>query len=98
MAEAGRVYGYAQGYVALSPGSFSDESIDAIDASGVPWLLVTAKDDRFLREIAVSVRERSAAVEIVELPGGLHATDIIAERADVAQRIAVWLAVRLFGH
>ncbi len=40
MAEAGRIGGFAQAYVALSPGSFSDESIAAMDESGVPWLFV----------------------------------------------------------
>jgi hypothetical protein len=30
LAEAGRIIGYVQAYVELSPGSFSDESIDGI--------------------------------------------------------------------
>ena len=35
----------------LSPGSFSDESIASIDSSGVPWLFIAAREERFLQEI-----------------------------------------------
>ena len=95
MSEAGRTFGYAQAYVALSPGSFSDESIEAIDASGVPWLFVAARDERFLQEITAAVRERSRTVELVVVPGTGHATNLLVEYPDLAERIAVWLARRL---
>ena len=94
-AEAGRVDGYAQGYVMLSPGSFSDESIEGIDASGVPWLFITSKNERHLKEITASVQARSERVELVIIPGTEHATRILDAHPDMAERIAVWLAQRL---
>lgn len=95
MAEAGRLGGYASAYVALSPGSFRDESILGIDDSEVPWLFLVSRDERFLREITASVRERSRTVEMVIVPGTAHATDILSAHPDMAERIAVWLASRL---
>jgi len=95
IAEAGRVDGYAQGYVTLSPGSFSEESIAGIDASGVPWLFITSKNERHLKEITASVQARSEMVELVIIPGTEHATRILDAHPDMAERIAVWLAQRL---
>ena len=95
MAEAGRVEGYAQGYVTLSPGSFSEESIEGIDASGVPWLFITSKNERYLQEITAMLQAQSETVEIVIVPGARHATDILEAHPDMAERIAVWLAQRL---
>jgi len=95
MAEAGRLRGRAQAYVALSPGSFSDESIRDIDASGVPWLFVASREERHLQEITAAVQERSRTVEMILLPGTEHATNILVAHAEIAERIAVWLASRL---
>ncbi len=95
MAEAGRLYGNAQAYVALSPGSFSDESIDAIDTAGVPWLFIASRDERHLHDIVAAVRERSHSVELLMLPGTQHATRILSTHPNMAERIAVWLASKL---
>jgi dienelactone hydrolase len=95
MAEAGRKRGYASAYVALSPGSFSEESIAAIDSSQVPWLFIASKNERFLKEITATVRERSQTVELLILPGERHATDILEDRSDIAERIAIWLERQL---
>ena len=95
MAEAGRIGGFAQAYVALSPGSFSEESIAAMDESGVPWLFVVSRHERHLTEIAANVQSATKSVEIVYLPGDAHATRILESRHDVAERVAVWLASRL---
>jgi dienelactone hydrolase len=95
MAEAGRLQGYARAYVALSPGSFSDESIQGLDASGVSWLFVASKDERFLREITASVQAESQTVELLIVPGTRHASDILEEHPEMAERIAVWLAEAL---
>jgi alpha-beta hydrolase superfamily lysophospholipase len=96
MAEAGRKNRYASAYVVLSPGSFSEESIAAIDTSTVPWLFVTSRDDRFLQGITAAVRERSESVELIVLPGDRHATDILQDRPDIAERIAAWLGRNLY--
>jgi dienelactone hydrolase len=91
MAEAGRNAGYAQAYVALSPGSFSDESIAEMDGSGASWLFIVTKNERYLSDIVAKVHEQTRSVEIVYLPGDKHATDILDDRADLATRIAIWL-------
>lgn len=95
MAEAGRNHKYRQMYVALSPGSFSKASIDAIDSSAVPWLFITSKEDRFLQKIVAAVQEKSNNVELIILPGDVHATDILESRPDLAKRISIWLAAGL---
>jgi dienelactone hydrolase len=95
MAEAGRLHGYAQAYVALSPGSFSDESVRGIDASGVDWLFVVSRDERFLGEITAAVQEESRTVELLILPGTEHGVRILLTHRDTSERIAVWLAQRL---
>lgn len=95
MAEAGRVFGYARTYVALSPGSFSAESITDIDRSGVPWLFVVSRDERFLREITADIRERSERAHLEILPGTEHAARLLRAHPELAERIAVWLTARL---
>jgi len=95
MAEAGRIGGFAQAYVALSPGSFSAESISAMDESTVPWLFVVSRHERHLTEIAASVQSTTQSVEIVYIPGDAHATRILESHHDVAERVAVWLAAKL---
>ena len=95
MADAGRKDIYANAYVALSPGSFSDESINSMDESKVPWLFVAAKEDRFLREIVAAVQSATQTVEILYLPGDAHGTNILISHPEMAERIAVWLAMQL---
>lgn len=95
MAEAGREFRYANAYVILSPGSFSDESIRNIDSSSVPWLFIVSNHDRFLQEITASVFEQSDSVEVVIVPGTSHATNILETSPGMAERIAVWLCQRL---
>ncbi len=95
MAEAGRLHGYAQAYVALSPGSFSAASISGIDSSGVPWLFSASNEDRFVKRITASVQSQSQAVELLLVPGTGHGTDILLERPDVAERVAVWMTHQL---
>ena len=95
MSEAARKHGYANAYVALSPGSFSDESVIGIDNSGADWLFVTAREDRHLLDIRESLQGRSRTVEQLILRGDSHATDMLGDFPDLAERIAVWLAARL---
>lgn len=95
MAEAGRQNGYAAAYVALSPGSFSEVSVQGIDLSGVSWLFVTSRDERFLQDIRAAVSEQSNSVEQVIVPGSGHATDLLEQHEDLAERIAIWLCTQL---
>jgi dienelactone hydrolase len=95
MAQAGRNTGPCQAYVALSPGSFSEESIGAIDSSEIPWLIVIAKDDEFLQSHIVALQEMSHKVELVIIPGSEHATNILDARPDIAERVVIWFAYQL---
>ena len=91
--------GYARAYVALSPGSFSEASMDAIDAGGAAWWIIRSNDERFVKEWldqGVRARSRTAEVTVVDA-GSAHATDILAMRPELAPRIAEWLAARLLG-
>jgi len=97
MAEAGRNTSYAAAYVALSPGSFSPESIEAMDESGASWLFIVSKYERYLSEIVANVHEKTRTVEILYLPGEQHATRILDHRPDMAERITVWLEDALGG-
>ena len=92
MAEAGRLVGYADAYVALSPGSFGDASIAGIDESGVPWLCVVTNEEHFLTEITAAGQSQSRTVEWLIVPGTEHATGILDVREDMAARIAVWIS------
>ena len=95
MMEAARIAGYADAYVALSPGSLSDESIRSIDSTGIPWLYIASRDERYLKEVTAAVLQMSHSAETLILPGTAHATRILESRPDIAVRIAVWLAARL---
>lgn len=69
---ATEVGGYADAYIALSPGSFSDESIGKLDASGKPWFFLRAtKELPFFDEIFAKIGEQSktAKIQIVEGDG-----------------------------
>lgn len=95
MTEAGRLHGYVSAYVVLSPGSFSDESVRSIDLSGAPWLFITSRDERFLQDIRATVTDQSRTVEQIILRGRGHATDLLEQYPDLAERIAVWISHRL---
>jgi len=92
MAKAARQIGYAPAYVALSPGSFSDESIDAIDKSNKPWLFVIAKEDKYLQSHLQQIQSISKTAELLIIPGKTHATNILTERSDMDHRIGAWLS------
>ena len=94
-AEAGRLHGYSAAYVLLSPGSLSEESIQGIGQSGVPWLFIASRDDQFLREITASVQTEARSAELILLPGASHATDLLDRSPELAERIAAWLSHRL---
>jgi len=95
MAEAGREEGYAEAYVALSPGSFSATSISGMDESGVPWLFVASREERFLQEITAAVQAESTTAEVILLPGAAHGSDLLDANPELAARIADWLGQRL---
>lgn len=95
VAEAGRLAGYGAVYVLLSPGSFSDSSIREIDKSRAHWLLVTSRDDPYLKEITSALWNESETLELNLIPGSSHATNMLLDDPGLAERIAVWAARRL---
>ena len=97
MAIAGRSGARANAYVALSPGSLSTETIDAINASGAPWWVLRSKDERFVRDVVDALRARSRTARVSEVAGSAHATDMLVSHPELAMQIADWLRESLAG-
>jgi dienelactone hydrolase len=95
LARAARETGrYVAAYVELSPGSFSDESIAAVDASGADWLFIRSEIERpFFDELFAAIDAGSAA-EIRVLPGRHHGTRIL-EVPGIVQDVADWIEARI---
>jgi hypothetical protein len=87
---------FADIYIALAPGSFSEESIAAIDPSEVPWLFVRAEVELpFFPGLFAAIREGSETAEIWTLPGEGHATDLFDHNPDLHLQLIDWIADRL---
>ena len=87
---------FADIYVALAPGSFSEESIAAIDPSEVPWLFVRAEIELpFFPDLFAAIRDGSEVAEIWVLPGEGHATDLFDQNPNLHIRLIDWIAERL---
>src|SRR5688500_600269 len=95
MAVSSRKNGYQKAYVALSPGSFSDESLDAIDGSKSHWLFVRSVEERSMRTFPERLHAKSKTSQMIEVPGTKHATDIIESSPEIAEMIAVWFKNKL---
>lgn len=95
MAISARKSGYAKAYVALSPGSFSEESIKAIDASSAAWLFVRSAHERHLKGLHESIRKVSKTAELYEVGGDKHATDLLDSLPKLVGMIAVWFKYKL---
>ena len=95
MVEAARATRFADVYVALAPGSFNEESIAAIDPSGVPWLFVRAEIELpFFPALFDAIDAGSETAEIWLLPGEGHATDLFEHNPDLQLRLIDWIATR----
>lgn len=87
---------FADVYVALAPGSFSEESISAVDPSQVPWLFVRAENELpFFPELFAAIRDGSEVAEIWVLPGEGHATDLFDHNPNLHLRLIDWITERL---
>jgi dienelactone hydrolase len=95
MAIAQRAGSSARAYVALSPGSLSAETIDAIDASGVPWWILRSRNERFVRDVVEAARARSRTARVTEVEGIGHASDMLIANPGLSAELADWLASRL---
>ena len=95
MAVSARTMGFAKAYVALSPGSFSEESIKGIDASGAAWLFIRSADERFLGGMHENIRKASRTARLLEVPGNKHASDILGSDPWLTDMIATWFKYNL---
>ena len=96
MVEAAEETRFADVYVALAPGSFSEESIAEIDPSGVPWLFVRAEIELpFFPGLFAAIRAGSDTAEIWLLPGEGHATDLFSHNPDLHLRLIGWISDQL---
>lgn len=96
MAQAARATGRpAAVYVALSPGSLSEETARSIDSSGSRWLVVRSSGERAAAPAVDRVRTRSTTAQVWVLEGQGHATDLLDEVEDLDQRLADWIVSAL---
>ena len=96
MAEASAECDYADVYVALAPGNFSEDSIRTIDSSGAPWLFVRAEVELpFFPALFEAIRDGSETAEIWVLPGEGHATDLFDENPDLHSKLLDWINEQL---
>lgn len=96
MALAARQQGYEKAYIAMAPGSFTDESIEAIDASGAAWFFLRAEEEfDFFDDIFDYIRETSETAEIRVLSGDAHAADLLLDHRELAGELAGWAKVKL---
>jgi dienelactone hydrolase len=87
---------FADIYVALAPGSFSEASIAAVDPSDVPWLFVRAEIELpFFPGLFTAIREGSESAEFWVLPGEGHATDLFDHNPNLHLRLIDWITERL---
>lgn len=95
MAVATEKIGFADAYIALAPGNFSDASIRKVDPSGKPWLFVRAEREMsFFDDLFAAIADGSTA-EIWVLPGRGHATDLFETNDGLEERLVTWLNSKL---
>ena len=97
MALAGRSGALAAAYVALSPGSFSDESAREIDPSGRPWWFLASRDERFASRVVARIPAMSRTARVTFVEGTSHASDILSPHTMLNAEIADWFAAVLAG-
>lgn len=95
MMVAARKNGYEKAYIALSPGSYSDESLDKIDSSEASYLFVVSAEERHLQGFLPDVRKKSKSAQTLEVAGDKHATDLLEALPELAEMLAVWFKYRL---
>jgi dienelactone hydrolase len=95
MMKAARKDRYARAYVALSPGSFSEESLKSIDGSKASYLFITSAEERFLQGFLKEVRQSSKTAQTMEVSGTKHATDLLDSDPELTEMIAVWFKYHL---
>ena len=91
MMEAARHFRTAFAYIALSPGSFSSESISSLDSLSTPMLFIKSMDEKSMQGFEKDVYSKSSKAKFFIVAGKNHATDILINYPDVAKLICDWL-------
>jgi dienelactone hydrolase len=97
MAVAARQGAAGAAYVALSPGSLSEESMREIDSSGRPWWLIASDSERFARRVVDQAAAISGSAKVTYVSGRAHASDILGVHLNLEAEIADWFAAKLRG-
>ncbi len=87
---ASRNFKKAKTYVALSPGSFSAESISTIDSFFSPILFIKSSDERSMKGFETDIFSKSKKANIFVVSGKSHATDILVAYPEINTLIADW--------
>jgi hypothetical protein len=85
----------AKSYVALSPGSFSAESIANIDTGLTPMLFIKSNDERSMQGFEADVFLKSKNARVLIVSGKFHTTDILQTFPEINTLIADWFKSNL---
>jgi len=88
MMVASRKFKYAKLYIALSPGSFSDESILDIDNIPTAMLFIKSMEEKSMIGFEKNVFSKSKKAQVFIVAGSIHATDILLSFPEVDSLIA----------
>lgn len=94
-AKASAVSTIGKAHVSLAPGSFSDESILAIDPSGEPWFFVRAEDEFDFFDDIFDFIDQNSAAETLTLPGDAHADALLQAHPSLVRILGSWFASKL---
>ena len=92
---ASRKFRYAKSYIALSPGSFSDESISCIDSLKTSMLFIKSYEERSMKEFENDLFSKAKNAKIIIVAGKAHATDLLITYPDLNAIIANWFVNHL---
>jgi len=95
---ASRKFRAAECYIALSPGSFSNESIMKIDSSKANILFLKSMDEKSMQGFEKIVFSATKRAQVLIVPGAMHATDILDSYPDISLFLADWLHSHLKGY
>lgn len=93
MAVAARQGAAARAYVALSPGSFSDESIAWIDSSDTEWWFVrSSREPPFFDDLFAAIEAGSERAEVEQLETHGHGDRLLTTTPRLEPEIVEWFA------
>lgn len=88
---ASKTFKLASCYVALSPGSFSTESMNRIDNCNANMLFIKSMEERSMQGVEKDIFASSKKAQVLIVSGKNHATDILLAHPEISGMIADWL-------